>query len=204
MNSLTEEGLLKILTEQDKYHIGAPNDHTPLGPLLFKLLMQKAIIDTRATSSLLHENLSSLDTYMATIKSNIKELNEYVKQNYEGLLARGERCNNIMIKLFKGYMAASDSEFVRYIKTKKDAYDDSGDLTSEALMTLALNNYEMLNKQDAWNAKSIKQEQIVTLSAELQKIKDANLKLAKSIKDKRSSKGKKDDKGRIQERKASN
>jgi hypothetical protein len=43
-------------------------------------------------------------------------------------------------------------------------------------MTLALNKYEMLKKQDAWNAKSIEQEQIVTLSAELQKIKDANLK----------------------------
>jgi hypothetical protein len=87
MNSLTEEGHLKILTEQDKYHIGAANDRTPSGPLLFKLLMQKAIIDTRATSSLLRENLSSPDTYMATIKSNIKEFNEYVKQNYEGLLA---------------------------------------------------------------------------------------------------------------------
>jgi hypothetical protein len=62
-------------------------------------------------------------------------------------------------------------------------------------MTLALNKYEMLKKQDAWNAKSIEQEQIVALSAELQKIKDANLKLAKSIKDKKSSKGKKDDKG---------
>jgi hypothetical protein len=195
MNSLTEEGRLKILTEQDKYHIGAANDRTPSGPLLFKLLMQKAIIDTRATSSLLRENLSSLDTYMATIKSNIEEFNEYVKQNYEGLLARGERCDDIMINLFKGYMAASDSEFVRYIKTKKDAYDDGGDLTSDALMTLALNKYEMLKKQDAWNAKSIEQEQIVALSAELQKIKDANLKLAKSIKDKKSSKGKKDDKG---------
>jgi hypothetical protein len=74
--------------------------------------MQKAIIDTSTTSSLLRENLSSLDTYMVTIKSNIKEFNEYVKQNYEGLLARGERCNDIMINLFKGYMAASDSEFV--------------------------------------------------------------------------------------------
>mmetsp|Transcript_26511 Transcript_26511/g.47908 ORF Transcript_26511/g.47908 Transcript_26511/m.47908 type:complete len:172 (+) Transcript_26511:524-1039(+) len=61
--------------------------------------MQKAIIDTRATSSLLRENLSSLDTYMATIKSNIEEFNEYVKQNYEGLLARGERCDDIMINL---------------------------------------------------------------------------------------------------------
>jgi hypothetical protein len=51
-----------------------------------------------------------------------------------------------MINLFKGYMVASDSEFIQYIKTKKDAYDDGGDLTSDALMTLALNKYEMLKK----------------------------------------------------------
>jgi hypothetical protein len=61
-------------------------------------------------------------------------------------LAHGERCDDIMINLFKGYMAASDSEFIWYIKTKKDAYDDGGDLTSDALMTLALNKYEMLKK----------------------------------------------------------
>jgi hypothetical protein len=34
-------------------------------------------------------------------------------------------------------------------------------------MTLTLKKYKMLNKQDAWNAKSIKQEQIVALSAKL-------------------------------------
>jgi hypothetical protein len=39
-------------------------DRRPCGPLLFKLLMQKALIDTRATASLLRENLSSLDIYM--------------------------------------------------------------------------------------------------------------------------------------------
>jgi hypothetical protein len=61
-------------------------------------------------------------------------------------LAHGERCDDIMINLFKGYMAASDSEFIWYIKTKKDAYDDGGNLTSDALMTLALNKYEMLKK----------------------------------------------------------
>jgi hypothetical protein len=79
MNSLTKEGHLKILTEQDKYHIGAANNHTPSGPPVVKLLMQKATIDTRATLSLLHKNLSSLDTYMVTIKSNIKEFNEYIR-----------------------------------------------------------------------------------------------------------------------------
>jgi hypothetical protein len=34
-------------------------------------------------------------------------------------------------------------------------------------MTLTLKKHKMLNKQDAWNAKSIKQEQIVALSAKL-------------------------------------
>jgi hypothetical protein len=51
-----------------KYHIG----QHPCTMLLYKLLMQKAVIDTHSTSSLLWENLSNLDTYMSTIKRNIK------------------------------------------------------------------------------------------------------------------------------------
>ncbi len=119
-----------------------------------------------------------------------------VKQNYEGLLACSQRCDDIMINLFKGYMAASDSEFIQYIKTKKDAHDDGKDLTSDALMTLACS-------QQVWDAQQAGcLECQVNLTrtdccsiAELQKIKDTNLKLTKSIKDKKFSKGKKDEKG---------
>lgn len=181
-SSLSKEGQLKILAEQSKYHVGAGNDRRPSGALLFKLLMQKAVIDTRATASFLRENLSSLDTYMSTIKSDIEEFNKYVKMNWEGLKARGERCDDLMINLFKGYQNASDREFVRYIKQKRDAYDDGDDITVETLMTLALNKYETLTKQDLWNAKTAEQEQIVALTAELGKIKDVNLKLAQSLK----------------------
>jgi hypothetical protein len=91
-----------------------------------------------------------------------------------------------MINLFKGYQSASDREFVRYIKQKRDAYDDGGDIQPEALMTLALNKYETLLKQDMWNAKSQEQEQIVALTAELGKIKDVNLQLAQSLSKKQS------------------
>jgi prefoldin subunit 5 len=143
--------------------------------------MQKAIIDTRATAMLLHENISSLDTYMAKIQSNIKEFKKCVKNNWEGLKAHGECCNDLMINLFKGYQAASDHEFICYINQKKDAYDDDSNLTPEQLMTFALNKYEVLTKQDLWNAKTAKQEQIMALSAELGKIKDINLKLARTL-----------------------
>jgi hypothetical protein len=45
-------------------------------------------------------------------------------------------------------------------------------------MTLALNKYKTLLKQDMWNAKMEEQEQIMALTTELDKIKDANLQLA--------------------------
>lgn len=97
MASLTKEGRIKILAEQDKYHVGEGTNRRACAALLFKLLMQKAIIDTRATASLLRENLSSLDTYMSTVKSNIEQFNKYVKVNWEGLKARGESCDDLMI-----------------------------------------------------------------------------------------------------------
>ena len=70
-NSLTPEAERKILAERESYHI----NNVPSGPLLFKLMMQKAIIDTWATSSLLRENLSNLDSYITTVKSDIEEFN---------------------------------------------------------------------------------------------------------------------------------
>jgi hypothetical protein len=48
-------------------------------------------------------------------------------------------------------------------------------------MTFALNKYEVLTKQDLWNAKTAKKEQIMALFAELGKIKDVNLKLARTL-----------------------
>ena len=177
-NSLTPEAERKILAERDQYHING----IPSGLLLFKLLMQKAIIDTWATSSLMRENLSNLDSYMSTVKSDIEEFNRYVKLNYQGLQARGERYNDMMIHLFKAYLIASDREFVTYIKLKKMEHEEGRNcLQPEELMTLALNKYTILHKQNMWNIKSPEEEKVITLTGKVQKLSDANLKLSKYL-----------------------
>ncbi len=201
MASFTKEGHIKILAKQDKYHVSQGKNCHACAALLFKLLMQKAIINTCATSSLLHENLSSLDSYMLTVnRSNIKQFNKYIKVNWEGLKACGESCDDLMINPFKGYQSASDREFICYIKQKWDAYDNGGDIQPEALMTLALNKYKTLLKQDMWNAKLEEQEQIMALTTELDKIKDANLQLAWSLSKKQS---KSSDKSKLNKKKGS-
>ena len=54
----------------------------------------------------MRENLSSIDTYIATINPYIEKFNEYSKINYDALSARVERCNNMMSNQFKGYLAS--------------------------------------------------------------------------------------------------
>ena len=65
------------------------------------------------------ENLLSLDTYIASINSNIEEFNKYVKLNYHVLKAWAERYDNLIVDLFKSFQWATDRIFFRYIKLKR-------------------------------------------------------------------------------------
>ena len=102
--SLTEEGHLKIMEEADS----CTSNGLAIGTLHFKLLMSKAVVDTRATASHLRENITSLDACVVTVHSNVELFNLHVKENRQGLKARGESTDDLMINLFKGHMAASD------------------------------------------------------------------------------------------------
>ena len=160
-NSLTASGTAKIISESTKYHIGS----NTCGALLFKLLIHNAIIDTRSTASNIRENLSSIDTYTATVKSEIDKFNEYAKINYEGLTARGDRCNYMVSNVFKGYVEAQDKEFVRYVQHQNDKYENSDNIHKDKLITLTLNKYENLCTKEKWLDNLPKEEHIVALSS---------------------------------------
>ena len=51
--------------------------------------MQKSVIDTRETGKVMRNNLSSLDTYMSTMKSDASRFNKYFKLNLTGIQAAG-------------------------------------------------------------------------------------------------------------------
>ena len=65
--STTDSAHLKILVESDKYM----DVEIPVGEILFKLMIQKAVIDTKATDTYLRENLTNLYTNISTVKLDI-------------------------------------------------------------------------------------------------------------------------------------
>ena len=75
--SLTDEGRIKIIEEFDKCRIYG----VVVDTLLFKLSMSKTVVDTRSTEIHLRENLTTLDTHVASMSSNAELFNLHVKGN---------------------------------------------------------------------------------------------------------------------------
>jgi hypothetical protein len=88
-----------------------------------------------------------------------------------------------------------------------DDYDEGTTvLEPETLMTHALNKYHILVQEKKWKSMSPQDEQLVALKAQYEQLRDANLRLARSISAKKSSKGNRDGqkankKGRKQQQK---
>ena len=141
MNSITEECGNRIINRPSEYSVTMGNQSFVSAILLHKSRMQKAIVDTRSTSSNFRTNLSSLDNYMPLVNSNISKFNEYVSTCIQGLEARGETSEDLLDNLFKGYKVAADETFVRYIEQKETDYFDGTDITPDNLMLLTENKY---------------------------------------------------------------
>jgi hypothetical protein len=119
---------------------------------------------------------------MSTIDSNIELFNQHVKVNRDGLTARGESSDDLTINLFKAYLNVTDRDFVRYMRNKKDAYDDGEDFTIEQILTMSLIKFQILKYSGKWNSPSPEQEQIVALTSEVTNLKDHNLKFSNNAK----------------------
>jgi hypothetical protein len=136
--SLDTDFLKLVTTEDPLYHIidtrNPQEPPIPCGALLLKIIIKKAHVDTRGTVSFIRTALSSLDTKMMALDSDISKFNAYVKTQVIALEARGETTTDLLVNVFKGYETAQDSEFALFIKRKKDAYDEGGDITVTSLM----------------------------------------------------------------------
>lgn len=177
ISSLTDEGRAKLLTRSEDYTV----NNIQSGPLLFKVLMTITTVDTRATVTFIRTNMSNLDSYMATVKDDVLKFNQYVRKLRNDLSSRGETSNDLLINIFKGYLACSDRQFIQYIRQKKDIYDEGGEVTIDTLMNDAQNKYKNLVLEQQWNSLSPEEEKLIALTARFEELKDKNLKLSKNL-----------------------
>ena len=175
MSSILKEGKKKILVWEDQYTV----DGYGSGNLLLKVIVRESHLDTNATLASIRTKLTDLDRYLPSIGHDILKFNTYVKLLVDGIRLRGETMQDLLVNLFKGYMACSDSEFVAYMKCKLDYFEEGNSLEPDNLMKNAAEKYKTLLQQGLWNAPDANEEKILALQAEINKMKKSNQKSSK-------------------------
>jgi hypothetical protein len=98
------------------------------------LIIWENSLNSNATVTIIHTELSMLEIYMPTVKSNITVFNTYVKLQVKMLTERGETTNDLMVHLFAAYQKASNKNFHNEAKRKLKWYEHGQSVTSSQLM----------------------------------------------------------------------
>ena len=191
MNSLSKEARMKIEAWEEEYLIlNDQGTKIPSGNLLLKVIIRESHLDTNATTQSIRMKMSNLDQYMMKIGSDITKFNGYVKLLESSLTARGQRSEALLTHLFKGYLAASDKVFVKYITEKMDRYEEGDEMSADALMQLADNKFRLLKERDEWDAPSAEEEKLLALEAEIERLKKGKKRKSEAKEQKGSSNNK--------------
>jgi hypothetical protein len=190
-NSLSLAAKVRLLTYRKEYTF----DGVEYAPVMYKVIMHLATIDSIATTQTLRDNLQNLTVFVLTVSGDINKINTEFDSNYSQILAQGVTVNDPLNILFNTYLVVPCYHFKAYMKQKHNNFLD-GTLTiiHKALMAFAKSHFDYLKTTGQWRAKSPDDEKIVAMAAEINALKGQlklNPKLSAIAKDNK----KKDNKG---------
>jgi hypothetical protein len=110
--SLTADAQARLLTYRNKYTF----DGVQYAPLMYKIIMRLATIDSIATTQTLRNNLQLLGMFVATVSGDINNIHSKFKKNYSQLIARGATVDNPIGILFNAYLVVPCHHFKSYIR----------------------------------------------------------------------------------------
>ena len=111
-NSISIEGLQRVQLWRNQDELNG----LVSSECFLKVIIRESYPDSNATVSMVQLNLTNLDEYVLSNGTDIVAFNAYVQSQVDGLAARGEITNDLIVNLFKGYRAMKDQAFLDYLR----------------------------------------------------------------------------------------
>ncbi len=163
-NSLSLAAKVCLLTYCNEYTF----DGVEYAPVMHKVIMRLATIDSITTTQTLRDNLQNLTVFAATVSGDIDKINTEFDNNYSQILARGATVDDSLNILFNAYLVVPCYHFKSYMKQKHNNFlDGTLTITHEALLAFAKLHLDYLKTMGQWGAKSPNDKKIVAMAAEI-------------------------------------
>jgi hypothetical protein len=167
-NLLSMEAKVRLLTYRKDYTVGG----VEYSPLMYKLIMRLATIDSIATTQKMQDNLQNLGVFSATDSGNNDKINSEFDQNNSQIVARGATVDDPIGIIFETYSVIPCYNFTTYMKQQHDDYlDRKLTVTHKALMATAKAKMDYLKLKGKWGAKSPDNKKIVAMAAKITALK---------------------------------
>jgi hypothetical protein len=178
LKSLTAEAQARLLTYRKDYLI----DEVECTPLMYKVIMRLATIDSVATTQALRDNLHALGMFASTVSGNIDKINSEFDKNYSQIIARGATVDDPIGILFSAYQVVPCYHFKSYINRMHKDYLNGklAPLTHESLVGMAKSKFNYLRTKGTWGAKSPDNDKIIAMTTAFDTLK-GKLKLSPQL-----------------------
>lgn len=184
-NSLSTEGLQRVQLWRSQYEI----EGLVSGECYLKVIIHKSYLDSNATVSTLRLNLTNLDEYITNNGTDLVAFNAYVQSQVDGLTARGETTNDLVVNLFKGYKAVKDKSFLDYLQMIENAHEDGSTIMdAPTLMLKASNFYKNKLTRKEWEQLTTQEKDVLALKAKVGQL-ERNTKRVRQVQFDRGTKG---------------
>jgi hypothetical protein len=177
--TLTADALKIIMQYESEYTVEGKKS----GLVLLKVIIRESHIDTGFTERDIRHQLSVLDQYMVSVNSDVKAFNLHVNALQIQLAARKASTEDLLANLLKGYKAAKDTKFIRFVETLEDDIDGGKDIKTPELMRRCLTKYQIMKQRKEWQAPTAEDEKLIALEAKYQQLNALQSKLSDMQKD---------------------
>ena len=172
-NSISIDGLQRVQLWRNQYELNG----LVSGECLLKVIIRESYLDSNATVSTLRLNLTNLDEYVLSNGTDIVAFNAYVQSQVDGLAARGEITNDLIVNLFKGYRAMKDQAFLDYLRMIENAHEDgTAIMDPPTLMLKTANFYKNKLTRKEWEQMSPHEKEVLALAAKVERLQNESKK----------------------------
>lgn len=170
-NSLTAEAYQTVFQSSSKFTLtftGPPAFTEGSGSTLLRYIVSRAVVDTLASADTIKTKLMNLTSKIDEMDCDIEKFNEYVENQNNALIARGEVSSDLLLHLFKAYETVSDPYFITMIQqTRINHHDQVTTQTVDSIMARTTNIYRYRMDSGEWVSPTNKNDKFVALATEV-------------------------------------
>ena len=89
-------------------------------------------------------------TKLVQFQYNVVDICDSIMTNYEMIVERGGRHEDIVLDLFDALLLGKNGVFNRFVEQSKDDWEVGSDITHNSLVSTAITKYNNMVKQGRW------------------------------------------------------